>query len=930
MKTSDFLNKVLPITGWYCVVGIKNGGTKQVFLESIAEVEAKISSLLDDEYNLYFGCAKYETNKNRFKTNAKYFKSFFLDIDCGEAKSYKTQADGLEALAGFCDVVGIAMPTIVNSGRGLHCYWALEDEILREDWKPIADNLKSLCFEHGFKADPTVTADEARILRIPGTLNFKQNPPLEVEVVYEADFINYTEFANAIGVTQALPAAPDYIKRGLSPMMQKLAKNKEYKFFKILERIKDDTGCAQLEHIAVNQSKIEEPLWRAGLSIARNCIDWEVAIHAISDQYEDYDFDLTVRKANELLDKPYRCDKFQGLRPEGCEGCRYKGVIKSPIVLGAEVPKSEETEIASEENGATVLYTIPSIPFPFYRASNGGIYKTVKDEDPKLVYENDLFVIKRMSDGSRGELVLARLHLPKDKPKEFVIPLVTMNSKEELRKCLASQGCICMPGMVEGIMAYLIQCTKARQYEEDAEILRQQMGWVDEDERFILGDKEIGKTGIRYSPPSETTISVAQWFHSLGDLEVWKEVANTYNKVGFEPHAFAFFTAFGAPLMKFTSYNGAFINLINKESGTGKTTILRMINSVMGHPHELLSKETDTLAHKMFRLGIHNNIAYTADELSNMKVENISTFLYSFTAGKGAGRMQSQVNMERRNDTTWSTIGVGSSNASMVESLGAYKIAANGEIMRLVEYPINPTHILEKKQAYELFEIKLMKNYGLAGPIYIKYIVDNLDEVVKLISEIQKVIDDRCKFLNKERYWSVIIACNIAGAIIACNLGLIDYDIGRIIDWAVDVMVPGMQQSVKDQVTSYSDFLGQFMNNNINNALIIREEADPVTNLPILPVSEPKHNLLLRIEPDTKFTYISTKAFKEYCVEHKVICKDILQTLKEKSIFLGEFKKRLGKGTKNVASPAVSSYKFYYDFDESILDGKDTNANTHD
>jgi hypothetical protein len=921
MSITNFLSKILSKNGWYCIVGIKQGGgVKQLFVKTLEEVEEETSKLLSGEYNVYFGCAKYKTDKNRTKDNAEYFNAFWLDIDCGKTKDYKTQEEAIEALYNFCEVTNLPMPTLVNSGFGVHCYWCLESEISRTDWKFFAEHLKLLCANHGLKADSAVTADEARILRIPGTFNFKQNPPLEVSVIYEADSVNYTEITKALDIPPALPPPPSHIQRGLSPMMQKLKDNKQYSFSKIIQRIQEGNGCAQIERIITQQENIEEPLWRAGLSIARNCEDWEIAIHAMSDQYAGYDYDSTIKKADELLDKPYRCDKFEGLRPDGCKDCQFKGGIKSPIVLGVDVPKSEESEIAAEEDGQLALYPIPSIPFPYFRAKKGGIYREAKDEDPKLIYENDLFIIKRMSDRSRGELALARLHLPKDKPKEFVIPLATMNSKEELRKCLAAQGCICMPESLAGIMGYIVQCTKTRQHEECAEILRQQMGWMDDDENFVLGDKEISADVVRYSPPSETTISVAQWFHPYGDLAAWSEVANVYNRVGFEPHAFAFFTAFGAPLMKFTKYNGAFINLINKESGTGKTTILRMINSVMGHPHELLSKETDTLAHKMFRLGIHNNIAYTADELSNMKVENISTFLYSFTAGKGAGRMQSQVNMERRNDTTWSTIGVGSSNSSMVESLGAYKIAANGEIMRLLEYRINPTALLDKQQAYDIFEVKLMKNYGLAGPIFLQWVVKNKDEAIKLVHDIQKVIDERCNFLNKERYWSAIIACNIAGALIACRLNLIAYDIPRVIDWAVDDMVPSMQRSVAEQATSYSDFLGQFMISNTNNALIMKDGLDPATNLAYLPVSEPKNNLFIRIETDTKFAYISAKIFKEYCVQNKVICKDILQTLKDKGVFMGEFKKRLGKGTKHVAAPAVSTYKFYYDFDESMLE----------
>ena len=64
--------------------------------------------------------------------------------------------------------------------------------------------------------------------------------------------------------------------------------------------------------------------------------------------------------------------------------------------------------------------------------------------------------------------------------------------------------------------------------------------------------------------------------HYVKDKD-WKDIINVYNMHGFEPHAFAVFTAFGAPLLKFMGLKGGIINLVNNRSGTGKSTILRAI-----------------------------------------------------------------------------------------------------------------------------------------------------------------------------------------------------------------------------------------------------------------------------------------------------------------------------------------------------------------
>lgn len=944
---SKFLKRVLAEDGYYCIIGLdKKGRPRQVFKETLEEVDEVVQKFVDSNYNVYFGCAKFKEPTRRDVPNAGYFKSLWLDIDCGpdkdQKKAYPDQEAALVDLIRFCEEVGLPMPTLVNSGLGIHCYWRFRKSINKDEWLPLGKRLKELCREHKFRVDPAVPADAARVMRMPGTFNQRGNPPIQVEVLARSPLLDVEEIREILGTGPELLAVPDYIKREISPLQQKLMQNKSNSFEKILMKSVEGKGCAQIVHIAQNQADCDYNLWRAGLSIARNCTDWKVAIHAISSEHPQYDFDLTEKKVEDLVDKPYLCATMDDMNPEGCEGCPHKGKIKSPIVLGSEVERAESDTIEYKESveepiavedqettASTITYKIPSYPYPFFRGKNGGVYRRTEDEDDKLIYENDLYIIKRMDDKGKGELALARVHLPKDRPKEFIIPLTSMGSKEELRKVLASQGIICMPAFVDGIMGYLIESVKMQQLKQDAEILRQQMGWVQGENKFVIGTKEYSEYGARYSPPSETTESVAVWMNKQGSFDEWKRVADVYAKPGFEPHAFAFFSTFGSVLMPFTGYKGAFINLINKESGTGKTTILHMINSVWGHPQELLSKESDTVAHKLFRLGVLQNLPFTADELSNMKSDAVSQLLYSVSQGKGAGRMMAQVNMERKNDTTWSTIGVGSSNSSMVELLANFKSGANGEIMRLLEYPIKRTDLIGKQEAHELFEQTLFHNYGHAGPLYIQYILKNRDDVLEVITDLQKHIDERANFNNQNRYWSAVIACNIAGALIARHVGIISIDPIKVLDWVIDSLVPNLRGVVEDQAASYDDVLGQYINENLMSALIINGNPDERTKLPQAPIQLPKLQLLMRAEPDNKRIWVSAKSFKEFCVNHKVIHKDMLDYLRQKGLMVGEKKKRLGKGTHLVGAPAITVYEFIYsDFDD-IIQGL-PNDNPHD
>ena len=129
MATTDLLGQVLDKQGWYCIVGLKSGTPKQEFVATLEEASDSIEILLKQNYDVYFACAKYETEGKRTQDNVKSLKSFWLDVDCGVGKPYANQSEGIEALYKFCGDVSLPIPTIVDSGRGVHAYWVLEEAV---------------------------------------------------------------------------------------------------------------------------------------------------------------------------------------------------------------------------------------------------------------------------------------------------------------------------------------------------------------------------------------------------------------------------------------------------------------------------------------------------------------------------------------------------------------------------------------------------------------------------------------------------------------------------------------------------------------------------------------------------------------------------------------------------------------------------------
>lgn len=911
MSTTDLLKAVLSPEGWYCIVGLKKGGLpKQFFFQTLEEAEKEIKSLLDKHFDVYFACAKYESHTQRTQSNAKYLKAFWLDIDCGENKDYEDQASALVALKAFCKSIGLAQPTIVNSGRGVHIYWRLTQTIAPEEWKPVAERLKYLCEEYDFKADPARTSDLASILRVPETLNYKDDPPKEVSILHMGEEVDFEEFKNKLGVLQA-PANSDLPKPQLNELTKALANNQENWFKIIIAKTIKGEGCAQIAKIATEQETIDYNLWRAGLSVAWACEDRDEAIHKISDKHPDYSPEATVRKAMDT-GGPQKCATFEKYNPGGCDNCPHKNKIVGPIALGKKIIRARaednifEAEI-DKVDVKTAKVTIPEYPYPYFRGKDGGVYKTNQDEDATLIYHHDLYVVKRMHDPQKGEAVWLRLHLPKDGVKEFALPLTDLLTKEKLRERLAWYGVAVMQKQMDAIMQYIVKFVEELQYKTEVEVMRMQFGWADNNRKFIVGDQEITPEGVRYSPPSSMTANLAEQMKPVGTLEEWKNIINVYNRPGFEPHAFGFFTAFGSPLLVHLKLKGAVLNLINNRSGTGKTTIAQLMHSVYGHPDEQMLNWKDTMNVKLHRLGIMGNLPASCDEITKMDADDFSDFLYAISQGRSRNRMKSQVNEERLNTSKWSLLCVCTSNASFYDKISSMKATADGELMRLIEFQIPETSLIPKSEADQIFP-KMFENYGHAGRVYLQWLVSNLEEGITMVRDVQTIIDKEIKFSGRERFWSGVAACNIAGAMIAKRLGLIDIDVKRVFRWMLKEFSQ-MRNEVKAPATTQASVIGEFLNEHRGSVLVINDAVDKRSGMPQLPLKEPNYELLVRIEPDTKKLFISAKYLRKFCTENQITLKDVLSTLATDSIYAGLVKKRMSKGTK-IEGPPTDAFVF--------------------
>ena len=107
--------------------------------------------------------------------------ALYIDLDVGKENAPATREDALALLA---ELVPVPPTMLVNSGNGLHCYFVLAEPItdfeqMRQVMRCWKTWIQGEAKERGFKIDSAF--DLARVLRVPGTLNFKAEPlPVEL------------------------------------------------------------------------------------------------------------------------------------------------------------------------------------------------------------------------------------------------------------------------------------------------------------------------------------------------------------------------------------------------------------------------------------------------------------------------------------------------------------------------------------------------------------------------------------------------------------------------------------------------------------------------------------------------------------------------------------------------------------------------------
>ena len=181
-----------------------------------------------------------------------------------------------------------------------------------------------------------------------------------------------------------------------------------------------------------------------------------------------------------------------------------------------------------------------------------------------------------------------------------------------------------------------------------------------------------------------------------------------------------------------------------------------------------------------------------------------------------------------------------------------------------------------------------------------QHIMNNLDEVKKLLSDVQARVDAKAGLTAENRYWSILVASTITGLMLAKRIGLVDYDIKKVFAWGIEKLKENKRQ-VEDMSVSVAETLNDYIHEHWSNVLWIkstddlRKQDDGVTEL-VIPEANARGKLVARYETDLKRAYLIPKPLKTWCGEQQINYNSFVHDLKTK-LGAKRAKTRLSKGT---------------------------------
>lgn len=899
-----FLRKVLPTTGKYAAVLIGDY-VKTTPCQTIEQLAQEAATGSARGFNSYFGLSSYAHTKTtvtatgivketipRTQQNASHQKAFWLDLDVGESdKKYPTKEAALADLLRFLDTVGLPTPTVVCSGYGYHIYWCLEEQLNTETWLKVAAYIDAIAKFAGLRADTAVTMDPARILRVINTNNYKDggcapvtllidNPP-----VAPTTFVEYLlKYAQANNIQPTQKKLTVKVDAPVNPIiMQAMGGYVPGNIVPTKDAVAIVKGCRQI----FDSGRLTYDTWFGMMDVIKYCHDGRNIVHTLSKVDPRYDHDFCEMKYNSAVERdngPTLCSTFERHNPKGCEGCPHKGTINSPAQLGIiRTQPATHVQTVTVEN-TNRQYDIPAFKHPYFQMDESGMWELVED--------NGVKVRKKICDYSFRLLYTQTRYISKH-DKEIRVEVETMdaltkaktyskvdsevlNSKDSfLRWCFnnrvffdtdtaAKKATIIMK-------AYLAQLRASIQ---DIEVY-DNIGWVTLANKGNQAKKGFVITETLYAEgeaPTQIDYSLSQEeyfskkYQKQGSLEAWRKAIDFYRYKGAEPALFTIAAAFGSPFMEFMpdGTKAGMLNLWSLDSGVGKTTILRVANTVWGKSNNFTPKSS-TINALYEAAALHRNLPVSVDEMTNFEGKVLSDFIYDISQGEGKYRLDSKLRM--KGGAQWNLILFSTSNTSVIQRCQSFFMQREAEIKRVFEIKVNKNTFTSPVNTFEAGEL-WTENYGLAGPLLMERFIADKERFANIKNELAQLAAEFTKTPDM-RYWGAVAAAAVLGARLARDYGIIDLDEDVIKQFAWDTIAQ-MRGDLIDNTTDATAHFGDFLFENTRSTLAVISHVRNKNTVPLPDNMDPyikrmpTADLNIRIEEEEKRIIIRASALKEW------------------------------------------------------------------
>lgn len=741
----------------------------------VSEIE-KISNVAENvgqKTNVFFGVGlRNKILSNGLRGSEKDIScitTLYADIDVkGDAHAQKSLPKAVNDAVTFLNNLKIQPSIIVKSGNGIHGYWLLEKPFKIENdkgrsyvvsiFKGFGKYINSEAKKFNWRIDNVY--DLARILRVPGSVNHKLKGGIKCEVIKSSlqrynlkEFNQYTH-CNDMG-------AP-------------ISKN-AHGVEKVVE------SCEFIKYCVDNASNLPEPLWHAMITNLAPLKGGNNAIHKFSESYPKYNFDETERKIQRAIieNKPHTCEY---IRENLNFDCNKNCHVKAPIVYG--LPSFEERfkdllscneinvdEILSEQNMklcAWAKFNHPSeyarlktklkgkvnlrdferavrmanctsqrnsvekqnfkilkldgidtlgsvIPQGWEVSMKCGIQKILKNNNSDelvMVCSCPIIISRRFENIDDGTQKAEIKFLNHNHWKSFIAPRSHIFNRTSIIK-YADSGLPVSSGNASDIVKYLSDYESANEKCIPFVKSISRIGWIDREFfPYNVSDQIVFET--EYKEASNIIDSTIGY----GSSDIWLKSAAQLKNNPFGRFILA--TSFASPLLEILNHRVFFVHIWH-DSKSGKTAAIKMAISVWGNPTKLMGSLNATSVGLERMAGILKHLPFAIDELQVLNNKRLSVENIIYSLGNGFGRLRGSKEGGIQETVSWRNDIITSGEQPMSK-----ESSNDGVLTRVLELYGKPVN--DKDTAHQLHLVS-ENNYGFAGKVFIKYLINDVLKV---------------------------------------------------------------------------------------------------------------------------------------------------------------------------------------------------------